>query len=120
MQMVGAGPPVYEAYYFWKQPSLSTTFSRYFQRVYGTLTCCVPPGTVFLSFLDTHSVLLTQTFHYGTIGIVHPSESGTITAFQREKGESQLDEKGNVFNTFNMQDRYLFPFSSIITLIDPN
>ncbi len=28
--------------------------------------------------------------------------SVTIAAFQGEKGESQLDEKGNVFNTFNM------------------
>ncbi len=45
---------------------------------------------------------------------------GTIAAFRGEKGESQLDKKGNVFNTFNMQDRYLFPFLSIITLIDPN
>ncbi len=58
------------------------------------------------------------------IGSVHPSESSAIAAFRGEKGESQLDEKGNVFNTFNqlfhMQDRYLFPFSSIITLIDPN
>ncbi len=35
------------------------------------------------------------------IGSVHPSESGTIAAFQGEKGESQLDEKGNVYNTFN-------------------
>ncbi len=54
------------------------------------------------------------------IGSVHPSERGTIAAWQGEKGESQLDEKGNVFNPFNMQDRYLFPFSSIIYLIDPN
>ncbi len=54
------------------------------------------------------------------IGSMHPSESDTIVAFRGEKGESQLDEKGNVFNIFNMQDRYLFPFSSIITLIDPN
>ncbi len=35
------------------------------------------------------------------IGSVHPSESGTIAAFQGEKEESQLDEKGNVLNTFN-------------------
>ncbi len=35
------------------------------------------------------------------IGSVHPSESGTIAAFRVEKGESQLDEKGNVVNTFN-------------------
>ncbi len=28
------------------------------------------------------------------IGSVHPSESGTIAVFQGEKGESQLDEKG--------------------------
>ncbi len=55
-----------------------------------------------------------------TIGSVHPSESGTIAAFWGEKGENQLDEKGNVFNTFKMHDRYLFPFLSIITLIDPN
>ncbi len=34
-------------------------------------------------------------------GKVHPSESGTIAGFRGEKGESQLDEKGNVFNTFN-------------------
>ncbi len=54
------------------------------------------------------------------LGSVHPSESSTIAAFQGEKGESQLDEMGNVFNTFNMQDKYLFPFSSIITFIDPN
>ncbi len=54
------------------------------------------------------------------IGSVHPSESGTIAVFQGEKGESYVDEKGNVFNTFNILDRYLFPFSSIITLIDPN
>ncbi len=40
---------------------------------------------------------------------------------RRKERENQLDEKGNVFNTFyNMHDRYLFPFSSIITLIDPN
>ncbi len=52
-----------------------------------------------------------------SIGNVHPSESDTIAAF---RGESQLDENGNVFNTFNMQDRYSFLFSSIITLIDPN
>ncbi len=51
---------------------------------------------------------------------MHPSESHTIAAFQGEKGESQLDKKGNVFNTFNTQDRYLFPFSSNITLINPN
>ncbi len=36
------------------------------------------------------------------IGLVHPSESGTIAAFHGEKGDSQLDEKGNVFNTFNL------------------
>ncbi len=39
-----------------------------------------------------------------SIGSVHPSESGTIDEFQGEKGEkgeSQLDEKRNVFNTFN-------------------
>ncbi len=36
-----------------------------------------------------------------TTGSVHPSESGTIAAFQEEKGESQLDKKGNVFNIFN-------------------
>ncbi len=41
---------------------------------------------------------------------MHPSENGTIDAFQGEKGESQLDKKGNVVNIFNMQDRYLFPF----------
>ncbi len=35
------------------------------------------------------------------IGSVYPSESGTMAAFQGEKGERQLDEKGNVFNTFN-------------------
>ncbi len=35
------------------------------------------------------------------IGSMHPSESGIIDAFCGEKGESQLDEKGNVFNTFN-------------------
>ncbi len=35
------------------------------------------------------------------IGSVHPSESDTIAAFQGEKVESQLDEKGNVFNTLN-------------------
>ncbi len=35
------------------------------------------------------------------IGSVHPSESGTIAAFRVEKGESQLNEKGNVLNTFN-------------------
>ncbi len=29
---------------------------------------------------------------------VHLSESGTIAAFRGEKGVSQLDEKGNVFN----------------------
>ncbi len=40
-------------------------------------------------------------------------------AFWEEKGKSQLDEKGNVSNTFYMQDKYLFFFSSIITLIDP-
>ncbi len=43
--------------------------------------------------------MLASTLH---IGSVHPSESGTIAAFQGEKGESQLDEKGNVFNTFNL------------------
>ncbi len=32
------------------------------------------------------------------IGSVHPSESGTIAAFRVEKGESQLDKKGNVIN----------------------
>ncbi len=53
------------------------------------------------------------------IGSMLPSESSTIAAFQGEKGENQLD-KGNVFNAFNMQDRYLFPFLSIITLINPN
>ncbi len=62
----------------------------------------------------------TNFLNWPPIGSVQPSESGTIAAFQGEKGESQLDEKGNVFNTFNMQDRYLFPFSSIITLIDLN
>ncbi len=36
------------------------------------------------------------------IGSVHPSESGTIAAFRGEKGKSQLDEKGNVFTTFNL------------------
>ncbi len=50
---------------------------------------------------------------------MHP-QSGTIAALWGEKEESQLDDKGNVFNTFHMQDKYLFPFSSIITLIDPN
>ncbi len=35
------------------------------------------------------------------IGSVHLSESGTIAAFRGEKEDSQLDEKGNVFNTFN-------------------
>ncbi len=58
------------------------------------------------------------------IGSVHPSESGTIALFQEEKGESQLDEKGNVFNIFHQllpcgKDIYS-PFSFIITLIDPN
>ncbi len=56
----------------------------------------------------------------GCIGSVHLSESSTIAAFQGEKGESQLDKKGNVFNTFNMHDRYLFLFLSIITLKDHN
>ncbi len=36
-----------------------------------------------------------------TIGSVHLSESGTIAVFWGEKGENQLDEKGNVFNTSN-------------------
>ncbi len=36
-----------------------------------------------------------------TIGSVHPSKSDTIAVFQGEKVESQLNEKGNVFNTFN-------------------
>ncbi len=57
---------------------------------------------------------------FQSFGSVHPSESGTIALFYGESGESELDKKGNVFNTFNMQDRYLFPFSSIITLIDAN
>ncbi len=50
------------------------------------------------------------------IGSVQPSESGTIAAFQGEKKESQLDEKGNaliLLTSFNMHDRYLFPFSSL-------
>ncbi len=51
---------------------------------------------------------------------MHPSESGTIAAFWGEKGESQRDENGNVFNTVNAHDRYLFPFASIIALIDPD
>ncbi len=33
------------------------------------------------------------------IGSVHPSESGTIAVFRGEKGESQLGEKGNIFNS---------------------
>ncbi len=37
-----------------------------------------------------------------SIGSVHPSDSGTIAAFWGEKGKSQLDEKGDVFNTFNL------------------
>ncbi len=32
---------------------------------------------------------------------VHPSESVRFTAFWGEKGESQLDEKGNVFKAGN-------------------
>ncbi len=35
------------------------------------------------------------------------------------KGREPATKRGNVFNTFNMQNRYLIPFSSIITLIDP-
>ncbi len=38
---------------------------------------------------------------------MHPSESVTIAAFKGEKEESQLDEKGNVFNTFNMYDIFI-------------
>ncbi len=73
-----------------------------------------------LSSLHTYSV----PFGLASIGSVHPSESGTIAAFRVEKGESQLDGKGNVVNTFNQLltcriDIYS-PFSSIITLIDPN
>ncbi len=45
-----------------------------------------------------------------SIRSVHLSESVTITAFWGEKGESQLDEKGNVFNTFNMHDNIYSPF----------
>ncbi len=41
---------------------------------------------------------------------VHLSESVTTAAFQGEKGKSQLDEKRNVFNTFNMQDNIYSPF----------
>ncbi len=69
--------------------------------------------------ISCHQQLVTS-FH---IGSVHLSESSTIAAFHGEKGENQLNEKGNVFNTFNMHARYFlyfFPFSSIITLIDPN
>ncbi len=52
---------------------------------------------------DLRGDLLPRTFRRRETGIgsVHPSESGTIAAFREEKGESQLDEKGNVFNTFN-------------------
>ncbi len=32
-------------------------------------------------------------------------QSGTITAFWGEKGESQLEKKGNVFNIFNLFQR---------------
>ncbi len=49
-------------------------------------------------------------FHNKCIRSMHPSESDTITAFHGEKGVSQLDKNGNVFNTFNMYDKYLFPF----------
>ncbi len=45
-----------------------------------------------------------QDFCTKCIRSVHPSESITIAAFRGEKGESQLDEKGNVFNTFNIQE----------------
>ncbi len=36
------------------------------------------------------------------IGSMHPSENDTIAVFQGEKGESKLDEKENVFTTFNL------------------
>ncbi len=45
---------------------------------------------------------LTREKHSVSIGNVHPSESSTIAAFRGEKGDNQLDEKGNAFNTFNM------------------
>ncbi len=44
---------------------------------------------------------------------VHPSESVTITAFLGEKGESQLDEKGNAWGMsliLNMYDNIYSPF----------
>ncbi len=44
-----------------------------------------------------------------SIRSVHPSESVTIAVFQEEKGESQLDEKGNVFNTLSMSDNIYSP-----------
>ncbi len=37
-----------------------------------------------------------------TIGSMHLSESGTIAAFRGEKENTQLDDKGDVFNTFNL------------------
>ncbi len=50
------------------------------------------------------------TIYHLPIRSVHPSKSITIVAFWREKGESQLDGKGNTFNTFNVLDNIYCPF----------
>ncbi len=66
----------------------------------------------------TRSDLLAIVHTFSNIGSVHPSESDTIAAFQGEKGESQLDEKGNVFNTFSMQDPLFVHYHSHISQLD--
>ncbi len=45
---------------------------------------------------DTLHLMSSSSRGHKPIGSVHPSESSTIAAFRVEKGESQLDGKGNV------------------------
>ncbi len=47
-----------------------------------------------VSNLKTLMIIRTRTLECKGIGSVHLSENGTIVAFWGEKGESQLDEKG--------------------------
>ncbi len=67
--------------------------------IYGSIFDRRKSGTELVEFIHIQKIL-PQIWFYA-IGSVHLSESGTIAAFRVEKGESQLDEKGNVVNTFD-------------------
>ncbi len=44
---------------------------------------------------------------------MHLLESVAIPAFRVEKGDNKVDEKGDVFNTFNTHDHIYPPFSPL-------